>query len=517
MKKTLVIFLSLLFATTVFAQGGWTVQSVPNTRLESNSIHVSDPDGYLSDSVESVINASLHAIRDKADIFLVTLYSIGDSDPKNFATTLFNTWGIGDAETDNGVLLLFVEDQHALEFETGYGAEAVLTDAQCANIFRHTIVPYFKDGDYEGGLCAGIADIVEVYGGEVPVGLMDTLASRHQEEEPEEDSLSGLGACFLLFFLFPVAIISFLRWPIGYVNNKYKKDPSAEELEIIEKEGVKLFEVTSEKGTMSVWRKRGFLRFLLYGALLVAIYILAKGYMPNFLPDADLVTQDGWATGITLFAYLSLTCIVQNLLELKKADTMAKNSPAPKAVYTRAKNDAHSMMMRIVAPWLGVFFGMAFRKRIKNSSFRCPTCGEVMEADEGDFVRMPSSMVMEQNLGAYKFTNYRCPSGHQFMEREHGGYYHNYNFCQYCGTRAAMQASEKTVRSATYTSEGLKEVTYTCKYCQKTFTKNKSIPKLVRSSSSSSSSSRYHGSRSHSSGGSFGGGHSGGGGYSGRW
>ena len=164
MMKRIALFLMLFsLAFSAMADGAWTVRSVPNTRLQSNDIHVSDPDNYLSDSIEKIINTTLCAIRDQADVFVVTLASIGDARPKSFATELFNYWGIGDAEKDNGMLLLFVEDQHALEFETGYGAEATLTDAKCQQIFTKTIVPFFKAGDYEGGLCAGVAEIVEVF------------------------------------------------------------------------------------------------------------------------------------------------------------------------------------------------------------------------------------------------------------------------------------------------------------------------------------------------------------------
>lgn len=197
MKKTLLLLFALLTLLSASAQKVWTVSSVPNTRLQSNDIHVSDPDGYLSDSTEMTINTALCAIRDKADVFLVTLTSIGDAESKSFATELFNYWGIGDAETDNGVLLLFVEDQHALEFETGYGAESTLTDAKCQRIFTNTIVPFFKAGDYESGLCAGVADIVEVYGGEIPMGLKSTLPAVNYDEEDQ-----GLGDDFPVFFVF---------------------------------------------------------------------------------------------------------------------------------------------------------------------------------------------------------------------------------------------------------------------------------------------------------------------------
>jgi uncharacterized membrane protein YgcG len=85
MKKLLFILsLSLFWANAAFAQ--WTVQTVPNTRMQGNEIHVSDPDGYLSDSTESVINTALCAICDQADVFVVTIYSIGDVEPKHFAT-----------------------------------------------------------------------------------------------------------------------------------------------------------------------------------------------------------------------------------------------------------------------------------------------------------------------------------------------------------------------------------------------------------------------------------------------
>ena len=144
MKKTLLLLFALLTMLSASAQKIWTVSTVPNTRLQSDDIHVSDPDGYLSDSTEMTINTALCAISDKADVFLVTLTSIGDAETKSFATELFNYWGIGDAETNNGVLLLFVEDQHSLEFETGYGAESTLTDAKCQRIFTNTIVPFSR-------------------------------------------------------------------------------------------------------------------------------------------------------------------------------------------------------------------------------------------------------------------------------------------------------------------------------------------------------------------------------------
>lgn len=518
-KKLLIIIIGLLMAQALSAQDAWTVRTVPNTRLQGNEIHVSDPDGYLSDSTEAYINEALSAIRSQADVFLVTLNSIGDDDPKHFATSLFNYWGIGDAETDNGVLLLFVEDQHALEFETGYGAEQTLTDARCSRIFNGTIVPYFKAGDYEGGLCAGVADIVEVYGGEVPDGLMSNLTSRNNgdgnegNEEDFVDSMSMFGVLFFLFVLLPVPFISFVRWLVGLVKKNKKNDESSA-LEVRQKGDIKYFDLPTVNSDFSVWTKKGFMRFLLYGVSLVVIYLLAVDFVPDFMPDAALATQDAWATGITLFAYLSLTCIVQNVMELRKADALAIESTMPKSVYKKALNDSHSMMARILAPWMGFLFGNAFRRRVAKSGYCCPTCGMQMESVENP--TLSKEWNVEQEIGAYQFSTFRCPSGHRFVVREHGNSYSKYINCKSCGAHAAKLVSEKIWEPATYAHAGSKELTYSCQCCQKSFIQTKSIPRLVHSSSSGSSSySRGGGYRS--SGGSFGGGRSGGGGFSGRW
>ena len=517
--KKLLVFLFVLSALTVSAQ--WTVRSVPNTRLESDYIHVSDPDGYLSDSTETVINDALSAIREQADVFVVTLYSIGDDEPKHFATALFNYWGIGDAETDNGVLLLFVEDQRALEFETGYGAESVLTDARCSQIFNGTIVRYFKEGDYEGGLCAGVADIVNVYGGEVPVGLMSNLSGRHvdyddtdygEDEDDSEDAMSAFGAFFFLLVLLPVPFISFFRWITGLAKKKNNGDELSGDIAVKRFRDIDYFDNPEVSGKFSAWTKKGFWRFLLYGVSLVVIYLLALDFVPGFLPEVTPSVQDSWVTGITLVVYLTLTCVVQNTVMLKKADAAARESSLPQAVYKRAKNDAHSVLMRCLAPWVGVFFGSAFRRRIHRSAYKCPTCGMPMDTDTGP--ELPESWKVQQEIKAYRYSAYRCASGHRFVERSHGSQYSKFSTCKHCGAHACKVISEKTLAEPTYTYSGTKEVTYSCMCCNSRYSITKTIPKLVERSSSDSS---YSSSSSSSSGGSFGGGSSGGGGYSGRW
>ena len=516
MKKTLFLLLIGLLSQMAFAQKEWTVRTVPNTRLESNEIHVSDPDGYLSDSAEWFINDALGSIRDQADVFVVTLMSIGGDEPKHFATALFNYWGIGDAETDNGVLLLFVEDQRALEFETGYGAESVLTDARCAQIFNKTIVPYFKEGHYEGGLCAGVIDIVEVYDGAVPMGLRALTPTVESEDSYNgEDDMSLGEICALLLFLLIaiiVPIISFFRWIVALFSKKKKTDQSEGNVEVFEQEGLKMINAVPSGWKSSVWEGKAFLRFLVYGVGALVIFLLAQQYVPQWFPEASEGKKDFLATLFGMIGYFTLTSMIQNSMLLSKAKKAAADAQSPRGIYTKAQKDGHSVMMRILAPWVGIPFGMALRKRKEHSTqCICPTCGGEMMQEES--FQLPAKRAAEEQAGAYHFVPCRCASGHSFVLREQGSSFSSVQQCKSCGVLAMKKVSERTTVQPTYSSQGIKEITYECQFCHAQRTSTKFIPRLTHSSSSSGSS--YH--RSSGGGGSFGGGHSGGGGYSGRW
>ncbi len=92
------------------------------------------------------------------EIAVVTVQDVGGT-PKSFATELFNTWGIGDAEANNGLLVLLVMGERRLEMETGYGLESTLPDGWLGTMQQQAMVPHFKQGEFGAGLIAGLADI----------------------------------------------------------------------------------------------------------------------------------------------------------------------------------------------------------------------------------------------------------------------------------------------------------------------------------------------------------------------
>ena len=521
----ILVFIALVFSAS--AQNVWTVSTVPNTRLQGNDIHVSDPDGFLSDSVEMQINMALCAIRDTADVFVVTLASIDSDDPKHFATGLFNYWGIGDAETDNGVLLLFVEDQHALEFETGYGAEETLTDAMCQRIFTKAILPFFREGDYEDGLCAGVAAIVEVYSGEIPMELESTLLEDDNASSGEDDEVSVIFGLFALI-VFVMPWVGIYYWSQRRAEGK---QAASDAYNMTKEGGITYIDGLKTNWSGSPWEGKGCLVGMMLGLsifvfLFIVITVVVVAF-PNFKGDGYY----NWVSIVTLFLYLTWICFRQNHRALAMADKLAKQSVDPKSVYKAAFNNSGNKIATWIAPWLGWLYYLAFKKKIEQTKdCQCPMCNARMKKDSR-FV-LPEIHAAEQKVEAWKFRPFRCSNGHLVVVKERGKLFSHFKTCAKCGAFTLKMTKSETLVMADYSHSGERKDTYVCQHCGDVIEKTVVIPKRVHYTTTSSSGSRYSSSSSsgrsysshssshsssRSSSGSFGGGHSGGGGFSGRW
>src|SRR5690242_15364855 len=140
----------LLFVTTLLAAQS-TIQSIPNQKLIDGS-YVSNPDHILDQTTVGRIDSILSALEKEntVQVAVVVVESIGNADVFDFAQELFTTWGIGNKQNDNGLLLLFVNDQRTIRFHTGDGIEGVLPDALCKQIQERYMVPAFRNGDFNG-------------------------------------------------------------------------------------------------------------------------------------------------------------------------------------------------------------------------------------------------------------------------------------------------------------------------------------------------------------------------------
>ena len=152
------LILTLLCFASILSAKEYTIKTVPNPRFADAANSVSNPDGILSAHTTVQINEILQSLENdtKAEIAVVALKSIGFEEIESFGVALFEEWGIGKKDLDNGLLILLVEEQRAIRFEVGYGLEGILPDALCKRIQTTAMLPEFKRGDYDAGMLAGV-------------------------------------------------------------------------------------------------------------------------------------------------------------------------------------------------------------------------------------------------------------------------------------------------------------------------------------------------------------------------
>lgn len=199
MKRLIGLMLFLLVATLSFATGEekqYTLQDVPNVRLNDARQYVSDPSHILSGSARDTINAVLARLEESTGIetAVVMLPSIGEADIFNFAHELFRQWGIGKQKSNNGLLILFVADQRKVRFTVGYGLEGTMTDAMSKRIQMQRMVPRFKAGDWDGGMVDGVRAAAQVLDGSM-------------QPEPADDDDGMIGALIAVAVMVGLAIL----------------------------------------------------------------------------------------------------------------------------------------------------------------------------------------------------------------------------------------------------------------------------------------------------------------------
>jgi uncharacterized protein len=127
---------------------------------------VNDFANVIDPAVEAEIDHRLDLLEQKtsSEIAVATVQSLGGLSSSDYANRLFKEWGVGQAKTDNGVLVVIGIDDRDMAIEVGYGLEGILPDGLAGQIIREDFTPRFRDGDYSGGIRNGVmrlADVVE--------------------------------------------------------------------------------------------------------------------------------------------------------------------------------------------------------------------------------------------------------------------------------------------------------------------------------------------------------------------
>jgi len=129
---------------------------------------VVDQAGLLSPADRTALTESLANLEAKTtdQLVVVTLKSLQGTTIEDYGYQLGRRWHIGQKDKDSGALLIVDPNERKVRVEVGYGLEGTLTDAATKVIIENAILPKFRTGDFAGGIKSGVADIIQLLGGD---------------------------------------------------------------------------------------------------------------------------------------------------------------------------------------------------------------------------------------------------------------------------------------------------------------------------------------------------------------
>ena len=123
---------------------------------------------------------------------------------EQYSMRVVEQWKLGRKNIDDGALLIVAKNDRTLRIEVGYGLEGVLTDATSNRIINAAIVPRFRNGDFYGGITAGLDAMMRVASGE-------QLPPPQRRAEASD----GVGRLLPVLFLLTVMAGGLLRAVLG--------------------------------------------------------------------------------------------------------------------------------------------------------------------------------------------------------------------------------------------------------------------------------------------------------------
>ena len=129
---------------------------------------VTDLTGTLAPAQRDTLERELQAFESRkgSQIAVLIVPTTRPEAIEQYSIRVAETWKLGRKGVDDGVLLLVAKDDRELRIEVGSGLEGVIPDAVAKRVVSEIIIPYFKQGDFYGGIHAGLVRLIRLIDGE---------------------------------------------------------------------------------------------------------------------------------------------------------------------------------------------------------------------------------------------------------------------------------------------------------------------------------------------------------------
>jgi uncharacterized protein len=125
---------------------------------------VIDQTGTLTTSQKAALEQTLRTFeaRKGSQVAVLIVPSSAPETIEQYSLRVAEQWKLGRKKVDDGAVLVVAKDDRVLRIEVGYGLEGMLNDATSKRIISEIIVPRFQQGDFYGGITAGVDRILGV-------------------------------------------------------------------------------------------------------------------------------------------------------------------------------------------------------------------------------------------------------------------------------------------------------------------------------------------------------------------
>ena len=157
---------------------------------------VIDQTATLSAGDIQTLEAQLRTLQDQrgAQVVILLVASTAPEDIAAYANRVGNTWKIGRREVGDGVLVIVAKDDRRIRIEVAKALEGTIPDIAAARIIDGAMKPRFQQGNYAGGLSAGVAQLAARIAGDA------ALAGPAQAHPSGADGFDWTDLAIFLFF-----------------------------------------------------------------------------------------------------------------------------------------------------------------------------------------------------------------------------------------------------------------------------------------------------------------------------
>lgn len=99
-------------------------------------------------------------------IVVLTVPTLNGYEPEEYALKVLRDWGVGNKETNNGIVVLVAVNDRRMRIEVGYGLEGAIPDMVASAIIRNDMQPAFREGNYFRGIFNAVKSLQDAAAGE---------------------------------------------------------------------------------------------------------------------------------------------------------------------------------------------------------------------------------------------------------------------------------------------------------------------------------------------------------------